>query len=211
MTPFTTVSGIAVPLLEDEVNTDQIAPAAGHNLNPDYGAMLFANRRVGEPSEEATFVFDQPRFRSARILVTGSNFGCGSSREAAVWSMVGFGIRCIVARSFADTYRENCLKNGVLPVVLGKQDSADFEALVVENYGRNVFRVDLKAQTVTAPGGRMFTFDIASDEKRMLLEGLDDIGLTEQHEEDIVAWEARMRREQPWLQALRSAPSDKIV
>jgi 3-isopropylmalate dehydratase small subunit len=211
MKPFKSVSGVAAPLLEDDINTDQIAPAAGHNLTPDYAAMLFASRREGDTNgEDAAFVLNRPRYRSAQLLVTGSNFGCGSSRETAVWSMAAFGIRCIVARSFADTYRENCLKNGVLPVVLAKEDAADFDALVVDNDGRDAFIADLRAQTITAPGGRVFAFDIPADERTLLLQGLDDIGLTGRHEKDIAAWEARTRRDQPWLQKLRQSASEKI-
>jgi 3-isopropylmalate/(R)-2-methylmalate dehydratase small subunit len=210
MKPFTTVSGVAAPLLEDDINTDQIAPAAGHNLNPDYAAMLFASRREGKADDEGAFVLDRPQFRSAHLLVSGDNFGCGSSRETAVWSMAAFGIRCIIARSFADTYRDNCVKNGVLPVVLAKEDAAEFEALVVDNDGRDAFTADLEAQTITAPGGRVFAFEIPADERALLLEGLDNIGLTQRHEKDIAAWEARTRREQPWLQTLRQSASEKI-
>ena len=211
MTPFRSISGVAAPFLEDDVNTDQIAPAAGHNLTPDYAAMLFQSRRDGDTNDDnAAFVLNRPRFRSARLLVTGDNFGCGSSRETAVWSMAAFGIRCIVARGFADTYRENCLKNGVLPVVLAKKDAAEFEALVVDNDGRDAFTADLETQTIAAPGGRVFAFDIPADERTLLLEGLDDIGLTERHEADIAAWEARTGRDQPWLQKLRRSASTKI-
>jgi len=211
MTPFRSVSGAAAPLLEDDINTDQIAAAAGHDLKPDYAAMLFLERRQGDTNGDTpAFVLDRPRFRSARLLVTGDNFGCGSSRETAVWSMAAFGIGCIVARSFADTYRENCLKNGVLPVVLAKEDAAAFEVLVVENDGRDAFTADLDTQTIAAPDGRVFGFDIAADERRMLLEGLDDIGLTERHETEIAAWEARTLRDWPWLQKLRRSASEKI-
>ena len=123
MQPFTTHTGIAVPLLEDDINTDQIAPVqAMRDLKPDYKTLLFMRaRRRDDGSEDPDFVLNQPQFRNPGILVTGQNFGAGSSREAAVWGMLANNIRVIVARSFADIYRENCLQNGLLPVVLGPQ------------------------------------------------------------------------------------------
>ncbi len=115
MQPFTTHTGIAVPLIKDDINTDQIAPvAAMRNLKPDYKALLFMRSR----SEEPDFVLNKPQFREPGILVAGHNFGAGSSRESAVWGMLANNIRVIVAKSFADIYRENCLQNGLLPVVL---------------------------------------------------------------------------------------------
>ena len=120
MQPFTSHTGIAVPLLRDDINTDQIAPVqAMRNLKPDYKTLLFMRaRRRDDGSEDPDFVLNQPQFRNPGILVTGHNFGAGSSREAAVWGMLANNIRVIVAKSFADIYRENCLQNGLLPVVL---------------------------------------------------------------------------------------------
>ena len=121
MQPFTSHTGIAVPLLQDDINTDQIAPVqAMRALKPDYKALLFMRaRRRDDGSEDPDFVLNKPQFRQPGILVTGHNFGAGSSREAAVWGMLANNIRVIVARSFADIYRENCLQNGLLPIVLG--------------------------------------------------------------------------------------------
>ena len=120
MQPFTTHTGIAVPLPGDDINTDQIAPVqAMRSLKPDYKALLFMRaRRRDDGSEDPSFVLNKPQFRNPGILVTGHNFGAGSSREAAVWGMLANNIRVIVARSFADIYRENCLQNGLAPVVL---------------------------------------------------------------------------------------------
>lgn len=207
MTPFTSITGRAAPLLEDDINTDQIAPAGGgHSLKPDYAAMLFRNRRFDDSGAETEdFVLNRRQFRAARILVTGRNFGCGSSRETAVWSMAAFGIRCIVARSFADMYRENCLKNGVLPVVLPEGEAEKFEALVIADDGQGSFTADLEAQQIVAPDDRAFPFDISPEERTMLLKGLDDIGLTKRHQEDIARWETETARERPWLQILREA------
>ena len=202
MEPFTTLTGIAAPLLADDVNTDQITPVH-RDMHPDYGKLLFARKRKrADGSDDPDFVLNRPPFRQAKILVAGRNFGCGSSRESAVWAFVAVGIRCLIARSFADIYRDNCLKNGVLPVTLAPGDAEAFEALVVKTDGAAPFTVDLRLQAITGPGGASFKFDIAPEDRTILLEGLDDIGLTLKHSADIVGWEKRMRQERPWLQAL---------
>ena len=196
MRPFTSLEGVAAPLIEDDINTDQVAPiGAGPRVNPDYAAMLFMRQRA-----DPEFFLNKPRFSKPSILVTGANFGCGSSREAAVWCMQAVGIRCIVARSFADIYRENCLQNGVLPVVFGPVDAEAFEALAVATNGAANFTVDLAAQTISGPGGEVFRFDIPPADRTRLLEGLDDIGLTLKHDSDIAAFETRMKVARPWSQ-----------
>src|SRR5215468_6529755 len=148
MQPFTSHTGIAVPLIKDDVNTDQIAPVqAMRALKPDYKALLFMRaRKRDDGSENPDFVLNKPQFRSPGILVTGQNFGAGSSREAAVWGMLANNIRVIVAKSFADIYRENCLQNGLLPVVLGAQDADAFEQRVIAVNGSAPFMVDLEKQ-----------------------------------------------------------------
>ena len=130
MQPFTNHTGIAAPLLLDDINTDQIAPILqSRGLKDDYRVVLFNRARWHEDgSENPDFVLNKPQFRAAGILVTGQNFGAGSSRESAVWSMLANNIRVVVAKSFADIYRENCLQNGVLPVVLGPEDADAFIA-----------------------------------------------------------------------------------
>src|SRR5262249_58716276 len=118
-------TGIAAPMLKDDINTDQVAPVMhGRGLKDDYQAMLFYRaRRRDDGSEDPNFVLNKPQFRNTGILVTGHNFGAGSSRESAVWSMIANGIRVVVAKSFADIYRENCLQNGLLPIVLGANEA----------------------------------------------------------------------------------------
>lgn len=197
MTPFETLTGIAAPLLGDDINTDQITPVH-RSLHPDYKALLFARAREEDPD----FVLNRPQFRAAQILVTGRNFGCGSSREAAVWAMVANGLRCIIARSFADIYRENCLKNGVLPIVLGEGERAAFEAMVVKADGAAPFTVDLHEQRIRCPDGTAIAFEIAAADRMALIEGLDDIGLTMKHEGDIRQWEQRTAGARPWQQTL---------
>lgn len=202
MQPFANHTGIAAPLLKDDVNTDQIAPVLhARGLQEDYKAMLFHRaRRREDGSEDPDFLLNKPQFRNAGILVTGHNFGAGSSRESAVWSMLANDIRVIVAKSFADIYRENCLQNGLLPVVLDTQDAAAFVARVVATDGAAPFTVDLVTQRISGPGGPDISFEIAPADRTRLLEGLDDIGLTLKHMDDIVRWEGRAALAQPWLQ-----------
>ena len=191
MQPFSTHTGIAVPLPGDDINTDQIAPvAAMRNLKPDYKKLLFMRaRQRDDGSEDPDFVLNKPQFRNPGILVTGQNFGAGSSRESAVWGMLANNIRVIVARSFADIYRENCLQNGLLPIVLAEADADAFEARVIAANGAAPFTVDLAAQTISGPGGPDLTFEIAAADRMRLLEGLDDIGLTLRHEPEITEFE----------------------
>lgn len=202
MQPFTILEGVAAPLIEDDINTDQIAPiGAGPRVNPDYSAMFFLRQRKhADGSDNLEFFINKPQFAKPSILVTGDNFGCGSSREAAVWCLLAVGIRCVVARSFADIYRENCLQNGVLPVVLDASDADAFDDLVVQSNGAAHFRVDLAAQTITAPGDKIFAFDISLADRTRLIEGLDDIGLTMKHDTEIAAFEQRMSQQRPWSQ-----------
>ena len=202
MQPFKSHTGIAVPMLQDDINTDQMAPVqAMRDLKPDYRKLLFMRaRRRDDGSENPDFVLNKPRFRNPGILVTGQNFGAGSSREAAVWGMLANNIRVIVAKSFADIYRENCLQNGLLPVVLESSDADAFIARVVAVNGAAPFTVDLPTQRISGPGGTDIAFDIPPSDRMRLLEGLDDIGLTLKHTDEIVAWEKRMAAAQPWLQ-----------
>ncbi len=203
MQPFTRHTGIAVPLIGDDINTDQIAPVqAMRQLKPDYRTLLFMRaRRHDDGSENPDFVLNQPQFRQPGILVTGHNFGAGSSREAAVWGMLANDIRVIVARSFADIYRENCLQNGLLPIVLAAGTADAFEQRVVAVNGASPFTVDLESQRITGPGGPDIAFDLPAADRIRLLEGLDDIGLTLKHADEIAGWERRIATDQPWLQS----------
>lgn len=203
MQPFRTHTGVAVPLLRDDVNTDEIAPLQmTRSLTPDYAALMFRRtRQRPDGSLDPDFVLNRPQFRHPGILVAGRNFGCGSSREAAVWGLLALGIRVVVARSFADIYRENCLQNGLLPIELPAAEADGFEARVVAADGAAPFTVDLEAQRIGGPGGPDIAFDMAAADRTRLLEGLDDIGMTLKHEADIAAWEARMRTARPWWQS----------
>jgi 3-isopropylmalate/(R)-2-methylmalate dehydratase small subunit len=213
MQPFSSHTAIAAPMLKDDINTDQIAPIlATRNLKEDYKAMLFHRaRRRGDGSEDPDFVLNKPQFRDAGILVTGNNFGAGSSRESAVWSMLANGIRVIVAKSFADIYRENCLQNGALPIVLAAEEADAFATRVIAVDGAAPFTVDLTTQRISGPGGADIAFDIAAADRMRLLEGLDDIGLTLKHMGDIVSWEQRTAAAQPWLQTARDSRRQNLL
>jgi 3-isopropylmalate dehydratase small subunit len=200
MQPFDRVTGVAAPLLSDDINTDQIAPAI-QTFKPDYAEMLFARwRRSPEGVEFPDFVLNRAPFRAASVLVARENFGSGSSRESAVWALLAFGIRVVVARSFADIFRENCLKNGLLPITLAGADAAAFEEAVVAADGAWPCTIDLLAQTVEGPGPHMYHFSLAAAERDALLRGLDDIGMTLEALDSIVGWENQMTHKQPWLQ-----------
>lgn len=205
MQPFASHTAIAAALVGDDINTDQIAPIMhSRNLKEDYKETLFYRaRRRDDGSEDPDFVLNKPQFRRAGILVTGNNFGAGSSRESAVWAMVANNIRVIVAKSFADIYRENCLQNGVLPIVLAAEEADALAAHVVAANGAAPFTVDLASQRISGPGGADMSFDIAAADRIRLLEGLDDIGLTLKHINEIVSWEKRTAAAQPWLQTAK--------
>jgi 3-isopropylmalate dehydratase small subunit len=207
MQPFTSHTAVAAPLLKDDMNTDQIAPVRhSRSLKEDYKTTLFYRARLRDDgSEDPDFVLNKPQFRNTGILVTGHNFGAGSSRESAVWSMIANDIRVIVAKSFADIYRENCLQNGLLPIVLAPDDAEAFIARVVRVNGEGPFTVDLVTQLISGPGGADVAFDIAAADRTRLLEGLDDIGLTLKQMDDIVQWEQRAATAQPWLQTARDS------
>jgi 3-isopropylmalate/(R)-2-methylmalate dehydratase small subunit len=207
MPPFVNHTAVAAPLLKDDINTDQIAPILHtRSLKEDYKAMLFHRARQREDgSEDADFVLNRPQFRNAGILVTGNNFGAGSSRESAVWSMLANNIRVIIAKSFADIYRENCLQNGLLPVTLAADAADALTARVVTVNGAAAFTVDLVTQRISGPGGADIAFDIAPADRMRLLEGLDDIGLTLKQMNEIVSWEERAATAQPWLQTARDS------
>jgi len=201
MQPFTTLTGIAVPMIEDDINTDQIAPLQlARGLSPEWGELLFKRQRVHPDGTPTDHVLNRPQYQRPSLLVAGRNFGCGSSRESAVWCLTGIGIRCVIARSIADIFRENCIQNGLLPIELAEMDQ--LEAAVLASDGTSDFSVDLPAQIISH-GTDQWRFEISASDKLRLIEGLDEIGLTMKHEAEIRAFEAKMRAESPWLQEAR--------
>jgi 3-isopropylmalate dehydratase small subunit len=200
--PFTRLDGRAAPLGLANVDTDQIIPKQFLKTVEREGLAkgLFYDFRFDEAGRERSdFVLNRPEYRAASILIAGDNFGCGSSREHAPWALMDFGITCVISSSFADIFHNNCLNNGLLPVVLKPQE---VEALMEEAKGGNhVFSVDLETQTVSAPSGAKFRFEIDPDRKHKLLEGLDAIGETLQHAPAIDVYEMKRALAQPWLEA----------
>lgn len=204
MKPLQTVTGTAVLLPADDVNTDQITPLPeSFMLDQDYAALLFAHlRRKPDGSPDPDFPLNKPAYRDARILVTGRNFGCGSSREGAVLALLKSGFRCVIARSFAEIFRENCIKNSLLPVVLDETSAIVLEEAVTRMAGATTVTVDLVHQRIVAPDMQTMRFSIGASDRLMLMEGLDEIDLTMKHAAAIDVWERSMRRDCPWLQAV---------
>ena len=211
MEPVTRIDGLVVPLDRANVDTDAIIPkqflkAIGRT---GFGPNLFDAWRyadgAGQPGQDCSqrplnmdFALNQPRYQGAAILLARENFGCGSSREHAVWALQEFGIRCVIAPSFADIFHANCGKNGLLAVALPE---ADVDRLFRETAARSGYRlvVDLASQQVIPPDGRPLHFDIDGALKDRLLHGLDDIALTLAHADEIRAYERRRAHEAPWL------------
>lgn len=205
MQKFERLTAVAATLSVDNIDTDQIIPVPWmlSSMNPDYGAGLFANWRYEGKAPNPGFVLNQPPFDRAQILISGANFGCGSSREHAVWALMGFGIRCVMALSFGDIFYNNCFKQGILPVVLAP-DVLRGIAEAVSGSSQEL-TVDLVEQKISAPGGVVFAFQIDAGLRRVLLEGLDEIGQTLQHESAISAFQEADRRRRPWIYELPAA------
>jgi 3-isopropylmalate/(R)-2-methylmalate dehydratase small subunit len=210
MQPLTSFTGTVAPLDRPNIDTDAIIPKQYLKSvkRTGFGPNLFDHWRYldsGEPGQDhgarrlnPDFLLNQPRYRGAQILLTRKNFGCGSSREHAVWALLDAGFRAVIAPSFADIFFNNSLKNGLLPIVLTDQVvDGFFEALrLVDDYK---LRVDVGAQTVSTPAGETLHFEIDAFRKHCLLNGLDEIGLTLQHADEIRAFEQRRRAHAPWL------------
>src|SRR6516164_5793332 len=203
MEPFKHLSGVAAPLPMINVDTDMIIPKQFLKTikRTGLGAALFHETRSREDgSPNPDFVLNKPAYEHARILVGGANFGCGSSREHAPWALLDFGIRCVIAPSFADIFFNNCFKNGILPVVLPQ---SDVDKLMDDaDRGANaIVTIDLEKQEITGPDGGHIHFDIDPFRKHCLLNGLDDIGLTLEKAASIDSFEARDRLARPWMWA----------
>jgi len=201
MDKYETFTGIAAPLPQINVDTDMIIPKQFLKtiLRTGLGVNLFDEMRYDDNGEEIpSFVLNQPAYREAEILIAGENFGCGSSREHAPWAIRDFGLRCIVAPSYADIFYNNCFKNGILPIVL-PQEQVDILMQDAEKGANARMTVDLEAQEITSSDGQVFRFELDSFKKHCLLNGLDDIALTLEKGPSIDAFEARAGLERPWV------------
>jgi 3-isopropylmalate/(R)-2-methylmalate dehydratase small subunit len=203
MDKFTTLTGVAAPLPLINVDTDMIIPKQFLKTikRTGLGKNLFDEMRyLPDGAENPDFVLNKPAYRGATILVAGDNFGCGSSREHAPWALLDFGIRCVIAPSFADIFYNNCFKNGILPIRLPQED-VDRLMDDAQRGANAILSVDLESQTITGPDGGSIGFEIDPFLKRCLLEGLDDIGLTLEKADAIDAFEKRRAQAAPWLAA----------
>lgn len=195
MTPFTRLTSIALPLLRDNVDTDAIIPSREMTSVSKDGLAdgLFAGwryRAIGDRTPNRDFVLNDPAYRGARILLGGANFGCGSSREHAVWALAEYGFRTVVADGFNPIFRGNCIRNGVLPVQLPAAEVAE---------ATGPLTIDLPTQTLTATSGASWSFAIDDEAKTMLLEGLDPIALTLKLRDRIADWATRDAAARPWI------------
>ncbi len=201
MDKFTTLTGVAAPLPLRNIDTDMIIPKQFLKTikRTGLGKSLFYEMRYDEQGNEVSdFVLNQPAYRKATILVTGENFGCGSSREHAPWSLLDFGIRCIIAPDFADIFYNNCFQNGILPI---KLPQAEVDKLMDDaQRGANAtLTVDLESQEIRGPDGGVIKFDIDPFRKHCLLNGLDAIGLTLEKKQSIEKFEQSAATARPWL------------
>ncbi len=202
MQPFTTLEGIAAPLPVVNIDTDKIIPARHLKTikRTGLGVHLFETLRYRDDgSERPEFILNREPWRHAEILIAGENFGCGSSREHAPWALLDYGIRSVIAPSFADIFFNNCFKNGVLPIVLPKEQ---VEILIREASEAKdpTFTIDLEKQEIHRPtGNEVFRFEVDAFRRHCLLNGLDDVGLTMQKAKQIDDFEARQRATEPWL------------
>ena len=208
--PFVTFDGVVVPIDHANVDTDAIIPKQFLKSieRTGFGDNLFDEWRYldhGEPGQDCSgrpenpdFVLNQAEYRNAQEMIGRRNFGCGSSREHAVWALRDFGIRVVIAPSFADIFFNNCFKNGLLPIVLTEDQVASVFEQVESNEGYTL-KISLENQTVTTPVGEIFTFEVDDFRKHCLLNGLDDIGVTLEDEEAIRVYERKRETEAPWL------------
>ena len=202
MQPFTTVTAVAAPIDLPNIDTDRIIPARflrKDKATPGYDRFMFHDVRLNpDGTEKPEFILNQTPYRDAKILVTAENFGCGSSREAAVWALDANGFRSVIAPSLGDIFHQNCFKNGLLPVILPADTTETLRRQLHERPGATM-TVDLETQTVTGPDGARYKFPVDPFRKQCLLTGQDEIALTLSHEPAIAVFEARHAAEFSWI------------
>ena len=199
MRPFTSLRAVAAPFDLANCDTDKVIPARflRKPRSGGYGGFLFHDIRA-----EPGFVLNRPAYRAAQILVAERNFGCGSSREGAVWALHEMGVRCVIGSSFGDIFFNNCFQNGLLPVVLDRQTVESLAREVEASQGAGRITVDLAEMTVTAPSGKRHSFAVEPARREALLEGLDEIAMTLKRAPEIAAFQARDREQRPWIHAI---------
>ncbi len=209
MEPFRRIAGTSAPMPIDNVDTDAIIPSkeTQSTARTGYGEKLFANWRYlpGTRAPNPDFVLNNPRYAGAQLLVAGRNFGCGSSREAAVWALSQFGVRAVIAESYGAIFRNNCIRNGVLPAVLPIAAVEQVLAELADGAIAPQMAVDLETCTIVSPSGAVFGFQIGSLEREMLMQGADEIELTLMKRPLIEAFRARDQALRPWVYASQEA------
>ena len=196
------LQGVAAPLPRANIGTDIITPmkyltsANWRNMHEHAFEPL---RFMDDGSENPDFILNKPGYRDSVILITGANFGCGSSRETAVWGILGLGIRCVIAESFGDIFFNNCFQNSVLPIRLPAETIAELMAEAGDDQGNMQFQVDVAARTLTSPSGKVITFDLTPDRQTALLEGLDEIGQDMKEDAATAAFQTKDRTARPWV------------
>ncbi len=201
--PFNKLTAVAAPIMRSNIDTDviiRIERLVGNNIRGTLGKWAFgALRYLPDGSENPEFILNREPYRQAEILVTGPNFGCGSSREGAVWSLQEKGIRAIVGSGFGDIFFANCFQNGILPIVIDKEIVDGLAAEVEATQGAGRISVDLEAQTITSPSGQRHNFEIDLRRREGLLQGLDEVALTLQRDDEIRSFQAADRMARPWI------------
>jgi 3-isopropylmalate/(R)-2-methylmalate dehydratase small subunit len=207
--PYTKLAAIAAPIMRSNIDTDviiRIDRLVGNSVRGSLGKWAFgALRYLADGSENPEFILNREPYRQAEILVTGPNFGCGSSREGAVWSLQEMGIRAIIGSGFGDIFFANCFQNGILPIVIDKEIVDGLAAEVEATQGAGRISVDLQEQTITSPSGKRHGFEIDPRRRTGLLEGLDEVSLTLQRDDEIRAFQASDRVERPWIHFARKS------
>lgn len=206
--PFKALTAIAAPIMRENIDTDvviRIERLVGNNIRGKLGKWAFGSLRyLPDGSENPEFILNREPYRQAQILVTGPNFGCGSSREGAVWAIHEMGIRAIIGSSFGDIFFANCFQNGILPIVLDKALVDGLAAEIEASQGAGRIAIDLEAQTITAPSGKIHRFDIDPRRKVGLVEGLDEILLTLRRDDAIRSFQEADKVRRPWIYAGRA-------
>ncbi len=201
MEAFKTITAVAAPMPLINIDTDMIIPKQYLKTikRTGLGTALFSEMRyLDDGADNPDFVLNKEAYKAAKIIVAGDNFGCGSSREHAPWALLDFGIKCVIAPSFADIFYNNCFKNGILPISL-PQDQVDLLMADAENGSNSTLTVDLEKQEISRPDGSSIPFDIDPFRKHCLLNGLDDIGLTFEKVDSIDSYEQKIKQERTWL------------
>jgi len=207
--PFTKLNAIAAPIMRTNIDTDviiRIEHLVGNSVRGTLGRWAFGSLRyLPDGSENPEFILNREPYRQAEILVTGPNFGCGSSREGAVWALQEMGVRAVIGSGFGDIFFANCFQNGILPIVVDKEIVDQLAAEVENTQGAGRIGIDLQEQTITSPSGKRHGFEIDPRRRTGLLEGLDEVLLTLQRDDEIRAFQASDRAERPWIHFARKS------